>query len=189
MTRLKLIAALTSLAFLGVLMTQPTVNDLNLDLPAATQGVPESPVVMRIGVVADIVEADNITVRISGSPVLVRASYLFPSYEPLLGDRVVVYRQDGQWFVLGTMSGPINSAAPNASFEEGTLGGGIPPTSWSVTVISSVAGTPGMEKSIPPIAVQQRGSFCGRYRCGIRGCRGPERRSGRKIFEVLENLG
>lgn len=130
MTRLKLIAALTALTCLGVLVTQPTVNDLNLDLPAATQGVPESPVVMRIGVVTDIVEADNITVQISGSPVLVTASYLWPQYQPVPGDRVVVYRQDSQWFVVGTMSGPNNTALLNPGFELGNVGSA--PTNWTV---------------------------------------------------------
>ena len=119
-------------------MTYPTVNDLNLDLPASVQGVPESPVVMRVGTVADIVEADNITVRISGSPVLVRASYLFPQYQPVLGDRVVVQRQDAQWFVLGTMSGPINSALPNPTFEDGTAGS--TPAGWSIVPVSAATG-------------------------------------------------
>ena len=124
--------------------TQPTVNDLNLDLPAATQGVPESPVVMRIGVVVNLVEADNITVRISGSPALVQASYLFPQYEPLLGDRVVVYRQDSQWFVVGTMSGPNNTALLNPGFELGTVGSA--PTSWTVGGGSVAAGVPTLTK-------------------------------------------
>lgn len=144
MTRLKLIAALTALTCLGVLVTQPTVNDLNLDLPAATQGVPESPVVMRIGVVTDIVEADNITVQISGSPVLVTASYLWPQYQPVPGDRVVVYRQDSQWFVVGTMSGPLNTLVTNPSFEQGTLGG--LPTSWTLSVVSAAGGAPTFTK-------------------------------------------
>lgn len=127
-------------------MTQPTPNDLNLDLPAAVQGVEESPVVMRIGVVVDIVEANNITVKISGSNVLVRASYLFPQYEPLLGDRVVVYRQDLQWFVMGTMSGPINTLIRNPSFEEGV--DGALPTGWTLNIISAAAGNPVFTKVV-----------------------------------------
>ena len=125
---------------LGAMLTQPTANDLNLDLPMAMQGVEESPLVCRIGVVTNIVEADNITVRISGSNVLVQASYLFPAYQPLLGDRVYVTRQDSQWFVLGTMSGPINSAILNPSFEEGVID--ATPTNWTLSVVSSAGGVP-----------------------------------------------
>lgn len=159
MTRLKLAAALTALICTGVLVTQPTVNDLDLDLPAATQGVPGSPVVMRIGVVVSLVEADNITVRISGSPVLVTASYLFPQYRPMLGDRVVVYRQDSQWFVVGTMSGPINSLLANPSFEIGAIG--ALPTSWTFTVTSSSAGVPTFTK--PATTQPLMGDAVGRF--------------------------
>ncbi|GAA1628734.1 hypothetical protein [Catellatospora bangladeshensis] len=119
-------------------MTYPTADDLGLDLPMAVQSVPESSMVMRVGTVANIVEADDITVRISGSPALVRASYLFPLYQPVLGDRVVVQRQDSQWFVLGTMSGPINSALPNPTFEEGTAGS--TPSGWSIVPVSAATG-------------------------------------------------
>ena len=133
-----------TLFLLGAMLTQPTANDLNLDLPAAIQGVEESPVVMRIGVVTNLVESDNITVRISGSNVLVQASYLFPAYQPILGDRVVVYRQDSQWLVAGTMSGPINTAILNPSFEEGVPG--ALPSDWTFTVVSSAGGVPTFTK-------------------------------------------
>lgn len=128
-------------------MTQPTPNNLDLNLPNAVQGVPESPVVMRTGVVDAITEADNITVKISGSPVLVTASYLFPEYLPLLGDRVVVLRQDSQWFVVGTMAGPINSEILNPSFENGAIG--ATPTNWTFTVTLNAAGNPTGTKSNP----------------------------------------
>jgi hypothetical protein len=98
------------------------------------------PTVTRIGVVASIVESDNITVRISGSNVLVQASYLFPQYQPLAGDRVVVQRQGAAWWVLGTLSGPINTAIPNPSFELNPVG--VAPSSWTLQVISSGAGVP-----------------------------------------------
>lgn len=148
-----------ALLLLGVLMTQPTVNDLALDLPNAVQGVEEPPVVMRIGVVVDIVEADNITVKVSGSTALLIASYLFPQYRPMLGDRVVIYRQDSQWFVVGTMSGPINSVAPNASFEEGAIG--ATPTGWTFTVTSSSAGSPTFTK--PATTQPLMGNSVGRF--------------------------
>lgn len=159
---------------------QPTPNDLDLGLPAAVQGVVESPMVARIGVVIDFVEADNITVRISGSPSLVNASFAFPWYEPVLGDRVYVVRQDGQWFVLGTMSGPINSLAPNASFELGTLGGGVPPTDWSVTNVATIAGAvQGMEKSLPPASVSQRGLYVAAFGVATAGT------AGTAVFDVF----
>lgn len=140
----RILALVTTAVFLGATLTQPTANDLNLDLPAAIQGVEEPPVVMRIGVVTDIVEADNITVRISGSPVLVTASYLFPQYAPIQGDRVVVYRQDSQWFVVGTMSGPNNTALLNPGFELGNVGSA--PTNWTVGGGSTTAGVPTLTK-------------------------------------------
>ena len=76
----RVVSALTALVILGVSVTRPTFNSASLDLPAAIADVPESPVMARIGVVSEIVESDNITVTISGSNVLVRASYLFPQY-------------------------------------------------------------------------------------------------------------
>lgn len=129
------------LAFLGALvMTMPGVNSGGLDLPAAITAVPESSTITRVGVVSDIVESDNITVRISGAPTLVRASYLFPQYQPMLGDNVIVTKQDAQWLVLGTSSGPINSIAANPSFELGTPGS--LPTDWTFTNTDVSAGTP-----------------------------------------------
>lgn len=128
---------LTTLTFgATTAMTSPAAPTVG----QAVSDLNESPAVMRIGVVTSIVEADNITVRISGSPVLVRASYLFPQYLPILGDRVTVIKQDAQWFVLGTMSGPINSLVVNPSFEEGAIGD-LPP-GWSITVTSSGGGVP-----------------------------------------------
>lgn len=140
-------------------MTQPTANDDNLDLPAATQGVPDSSVIMRVGVVVAFLEADNITVKISGSPVLVTASYQFPQYEPLLGDRVVVIKQDSQWFVIGTMSGPINSLLFNPSFEIGDLA--TLPSGWTQTNIAVAGGVPIFEKSLPSNFLSQRGLYVG----------------------------
>ncbi len=139
-TPTKIVATVLAALALGIIMTQPTPNDGDLDLPSAIQGVEEPPVVMRIGVVVDIVEADNITVQISGAPTLVQASYLFPAYQPLLGDRVVVYRQDSQWLVAGTMSGPINTTILNPSFESGVIGS--TPTNWTLSVVSSAGGVP-----------------------------------------------
>lgn len=129
----------TTLA-IGAIMTSPSAPTVG----QAVTDLNESPTVQRVGVVTNIVEADNITVRISGSPVLVPASYLFPQYLPLLGDRVYVLKQDAQWFALGTMSGPINTLIPNPSFEIGAVGS--TPTDWSLTVLTSGGGTPTFTK-------------------------------------------
>lgn len=110
------------------------------ELSGAIVDTTVDPTVTRIGVVAGVVEADNITVRISGSDVLVQAAYLFPQYKPLLGDRVVVQRQGAAWFVLGTLSGPINTTLFNPSFELNPAG--IAPDGWTLQVISSGAGVP-----------------------------------------------
>lgn len=154
------IAALVSLFVslsIGVLVTTPTFNSGQLDLPAAISDVPESPVIARIGVVSEIVESDNITVKISGSPTLVQASYLFPQYQPVLGDRVWVAKQDAQWMVMGTQSGPINSLLLNPSFEQGVIGS--TPTDWSFTNSSVVGGTPTFRKQ--PGTNPLMGSFVG----------------------------
>lgn len=145
MTILKKIIATATIG--AVLMTSPeipTQNSGGLDLPAAITGVPVSSVVARIGRVVDIQEATSITVEISGSNVLVNASYLFPQYQPMLGDLVYVEKQDAQWAVLGTLSGDINSLAANPSFESGA--DSATPESWTFTVNSSTAGTPTFRK-------------------------------------------
>lgn len=123
-------------------MTMP--ENLQQSVPGALTQAIESPALIRTGTVTQIVSADNITVRISGSPVLVTASYLFPTYLPLLGDRVYVIKQDAQWFVLGTMSGPINSVLANPSFELGT--DFAIPTNWTVTTPVTTSGTPTFTK-------------------------------------------
>jgi len=133
-----------ALAIGGILMTTPTFNAADLDLPSAISNVPESSGIVRTGVVTSIEEADNITIKVSGSNVLVRASYLFPQYGPMLGDNVVIIKQDAQWFVWGTPSGPINSLALNPGFEDGALG--ALPTNWTLTVIANAGGTPTLTK-------------------------------------------
>lgn len=135
----KIIAALAISAILAVTMTMP--GPLQQSLVGEITDKGESPLLARIGVVTDIAEADNITVEISGSNVLVTASYLFPQYQPVLGDRVYVTKQDAQWFVLGTTSGlPLNTQVANPSFEIGTLG--TLPDDWTINVISSAGGPP-----------------------------------------------
>lgn len=145
MTILKKI--ISTATIIGVLMTTPNVpveNSGGLELAEAIQGVPVSSVVARIGRVVAIDEATSITVQISGSDVLVNASYLFPQYQPLLGDYVYVAKQDAQWAVMGTLSGDINSLIPNPSFEQGD--DATTPAYWSFTVNSSTAGTPTFRK-------------------------------------------
>lgn len=134
-------------------MTSPTV-------PEAVAEEGESPTILRTGIVTALVESDNITVKVSGSDVLVRASYLFPQYQPVLGDIVVIAKQDAQWFVLGTQSGPITSAVSaisNPSFEDGATGS--TPTGWSITSVSAAGGT--------ITFTQQPGSYIGQPISGV----------------------
>lgn len=139
----KIISTLTA-AFIGAAMTMPTPVDL--DLPGQIVESTPASLAYRTGVVTNVVESNNVTVAISGSPVLVTASYLFPQYEPMLGDRVYVVKQDGQWFILGTMSGQVNSLAANSSFEDGTIG--AVPTNWGAVNTAVAAGVPTTTKQL-----------------------------------------
>jgi len=145
----KRFVVILSALVLGIVVTSPE------QLPEAVAEVPESSTITRVGVVSDIVEADNITVKISGSNVLVTAAYLFPEYRPLLGDIVIVIKQDAQWFVIGTQSGPNNSAVLNSSFESGAGTG--TPTSWTVVNDSTAAGTPTTNHAINSFALDGNG--------------------------------
>lgn len=120
----------------------PSPDPLLDTLPGAIVAQQESPCIMRIGVVAAIIEGSQITVKISGSEVLVDCSYLFGQYYPLIGDRVIVMKQDSQWFCHGQMSGTIasNNQLPNSSFEDGTVGS--MPTGWTIVVGAVAAGIP-----------------------------------------------
>ena len=122
----------------------PTISEDPLlnTLPGAVIAQQESSAIMRIGVVAAITDGSRITVRISGSEVLLDCSYLIGQYLPLLGDRVIMLKQDSQWVCLGQMSGPIesNNSLFNSSFEEGVVGS--TPTGWSVTPGLVGAGVP-----------------------------------------------
>lgn len=111
-------------------------------LPGAVIAQQESAAILRVGVVAAIVEGYQITVRISGSEALINCSYLFGQYFPLMGDRVVVLKQDSQWICLGEMSGAIDSNNPlfNPSFEDGVIG--VIPTGWTLVVGAVGAGVP-----------------------------------------------
>ncbi len=129
------------------IFTAPSIveDPLLSTLPGAVIAQQESPTVMRIGVVAAITEGTQITVRISASEVLVDCSYLFAQYFPLLGDRVIVLKQDSQWFCVGQMSGSINSnnVLFNSSFEQGVLA--ALPTGWTITPGLTGAGVPTFE--------------------------------------------
>lgn len=121
-----------------VISEDPLLNTL----PGAVIAQQESPTVMRVGVVAAIIEGTQITVRISGSDVLVDCSYLFGQYFPLLGDRVIVFKQDSQWFCIGQMTGPImsNNSLINPSFEDGVVG--VTPVGWTIVPGLTGAGVP-----------------------------------------------
>lgn len=131
------VATAAILAAIGATMTMP--DSVEETLPGQITQQESSDFVSRIGRVVDIIESTNITVEISGSPTLVTASYLFPQYEPLIGDLVYVTKQDAQWFVHGTMSGPLNTVVPNPDFEEGIIGS--TPTGWSISSVLTTAGT------------------------------------------------
>lgn len=146
------VTSVAILAIAGATMTMP--DPINQGLPGQITQKDTSSVLARIGVVTEVVEANNIIVNISGSDVLVSASYLFPAYEPLLGDIVYVTKQDAQWFVLGTMSGTINSLVQNPSFEEGTVS--TTPDNWTTQVVSSTAGVPTFRK-------ESAGAISGKY--------------------------
>ena len=133
-----------ALLTLGVVVTMP--NPVALDLPGTIAQSQEPTLGYRTGVVTNVVESNNVTVAISGSPVLVTASYLFPQYQPMLGDRVYVVKQDGQWFILGTMSGEVNSLAANPSFEDGTVG--TVATNWGAVNTAVAAGAPTTTKQL-----------------------------------------
>lgn len=168
----KIIGLSLSAAFtVGALMTTPEMPSQNsggLDLPAAIASAGEdSPTITRVGEVTEIEEADNITVSISGSPTLVQASFLFPQYQPVLGDRVIVQKTDAQWLVLGTLSGPINSLIPNATFEDGDVGS--IPTGWTLVVSSSAGGTPVFTKEFGP---DVSGRHYGKLFCSTAGAGG-----------------
>lgn len=156
-------------------MTMPNPELQSLPGQISLQG--ESPVVARVGTVVDIVESDNITVKISGSPVLVTASYAFPAYAPLLGDLVYVTKQDAQWFVVGTMSGPINTVLDNPGFEEGTVGS--TPSDWSTTVVASPAGVPTFTKELA--ANPLSGRFQGMIRNASAGA------AGTSVLDIFSN--
>jgi hypothetical protein len=146
-------------------MTMP--DSVDQTLPGQIVQQESSDFVSRIGRVVDVVEATNITVAISGSPTLVTASYLFPAYEPLIGDLVYVTKQDAQWFVHGTMSGPLNTLIPNPSFELGTVA--ALPTDWTISSVSTTAGTLTFTKQ-PLTAIS--GSFIGVIRNSSAGTPG-----------------
>lgn len=157
----RIVALLTTVA----LMTMP--SSLQVSLPGQITAQETSPLVSRIGTVVDIVDAQNVTVQISGSPVLVTASFLFPAYEPLIGDLVYVTREDSQWMVHGTMSGEVNSLAENPSFESGTIG--ATPDSWTFVPAVTTAGTMTMTKEL---AGAMHGRYVARFRTASAGVAG-----------------
>lgn len=103
------------------------------DLPSAVlDAARRSPVSIRKGrLVARYV--DRVLVDVGGG--LFRASYL-ASYEPMVGDIVMMVRQDGTWLVLGTFGTPAGetTAVANYNFERGTVG--VTPPNWQLVTTS-----------------------------------------------------
>lgn len=105
-------------------MTSPTSQPL----PAAIAQQSIESAVMRVGKVTSF-DSGYISVAISGTTVLVRASYLISGYLPATGDHVLVSKQGSQWVVLGEISAnPKENAVANHSFEEGVS---ATPNNWS----------------------------------------------------------
>lgn len=99
------------------------------DLPHTIVDTTVEPTVMRIGVVTGYLDG-SLTVAISGSDVLVDASYMRGITLPAMGEKVVVLRQASQWVVLGALSPrPAENPVLNASFEDDPVGAGLP-SSW-----------------------------------------------------------
>ena len=82
----------------------------------------------RIGIVSGF-DTGTIAVTISGSPVLVNATYLFGQYWPRLGEEVLLARVGAAWVVLGALSAQSSNAVINPSFELSAIG--TTPPNWT----------------------------------------------------------
>lgn len=111
---------------------------------------------MRVGVITRFTSGAA-TVRISGSDVLVQASRL-DSYQPFLGDTVVVMRQGANWIILGaSASMPDDNQVLNPSFElDGAVSPNLAVSNWtrykdpSGTLTSSPSTTYGSRCTLAP---------------------------------------
>lgn len=115
-------------------MTQPESIP---QLAPAIVDTSTDPTVTRIGLVTAVGPGTNLTVRISGSDVLINAAYLI-TYQPVIGDVVAVTRQGAAWLCLGTFNlfgssfdGTMNPVV-NPSFEDGAAGSPTTPNSWTL---------------------------------------------------------
>jgi hypothetical protein len=94
---------------------------------------------MRVGTVQSY-DAGTVAVAISGSTVLVSASYL-KGYTPIIGELVAVLRNGSQWLVLGSMTGsPSDNVVLNPSFNQDANGTAVP-TNWVSFNTTGVAST------------------------------------------------
>jgi hypothetical protein len=89
---------------------------------------------MRVGKVVSYNTA-FISVLIGGS-VIPNCAY-GRSYQPVLGDYVIIIHQGSQWFVVDSLANnPVNNGITNATFEADTVGGA--PSGWGK--VSSLIG-------------------------------------------------
>lgn len=100
---------------------------------AVTGAIPDGAVI-RLGTVVGH-GSTYLRVRVSDSGSATDAGWL-ASYQPILGDVVVMSRQSAAWVVLGSFGSTIqaNNELNNYSFEQGTLG--LLPTGWQLVTTS-----------------------------------------------------
>lgn len=100
---------------------------------AVTQAIPDAAAI-RLGVVVAHGPV-YLRVQVSGADVATDAGWL-ESYQPVLGDVVVLGKQSAAWVVLGSFASPItaNNELTNYSFELGDLG--VPPPAWQLVTTS-----------------------------------------------------
>lgn len=106
------------------------------NLPAAVAAAMPDAAVARLGTVVRV-GPSYLRVRVSGAANSTDAGWL-SSYQPILGDVVVVIRQDAAWVVLGSLGSTIeaNNELANYSFEAGAIGA-LPPGWQLVTTAGS----------------------------------------------------
>lgn len=106
-------------------------------MPQAVASAASQGALVRKGTVSSFTTT-QLGVRVAGASAETPAAYL-PSYQPVLGDSVLMTYQDASWTVLGTFGGPMepNTEVPNYSFELSAPGS--TPLSWQ---LATTAGAP-----------------------------------------------
>jgi len=109
-------------------------NPLGPTLPEAVANNQVNGATIRIGKVTSF-DSGYIDVAVSGTSVITRCAYLIGSYDPAVGDLVVMSRQGSQWVVLGQLSSnPTDNAVENGSFEDIDLTTGLTAPGWTAYI-------------------------------------------------------